>query len=211
MTPLFKDWLFNKFPHRYKKEDSYKDVDGKGLFERFLNALGEELDEEVIPYLESHLDILDSMSVSDALLPHLADTLGNPPDTLRDADKYRLFLKYIVPINRLKGTVGSYDLLFSIFGVTVEIEVDELVRHLYDNDLEYDEKDGDLLYDSDCPECICYSLNIIDGDGNFPLFGEMNEAELENLLKLIGYIEPIDTLLCTLSYNGSEIYSTIPN
>jgi len=204
MVTKFKDWIFSKFPVRYKRDDTYIDGDGKGLFERFLNALGEELDDEVIPYLENHLDNLDPILVSDEMLPHLAETLGNPPDTFKDEDKYRLFLKYIIPINRLKGTSRSYDLLFSIFGVTVTLEVEEVTRHLYDDGSIYD-AETELLYDTDCPECICYTINILDPDGNYPLFGSLSESQLQNLLKLIEYIQPIDLELCDLTYNAVSI------
>jgi len=204
MAVFFESWLFGKFPYRYKKEDTYKDGNGKGIFERFLNALGKELDEEVMPYLEGHLDILDPITVNDDLLTYLAAVLGNPPDTLKDESKYRLLLKYITILNRLKGTVKDYDLLFEIFGVTVTLTEAAITRLLYDNSLSYD--DGEL-YDRDCPLCTCYEIAISDPDGNYPAFGTLDDNPdlKDNFFKLVRYIEPIDMQLCAVTYNGDSI------
>jgi len=48
----FKTYIFKLLPFLFKKEDTYKNVNGEGLFERFTQALGEELDQEVIPAVQ---------------------------------------------------------------------------------------------------------------------------------------------------------------
>lgn len=202
---IFKDWIFTLFPLRFKRDDTYKDANDKGLLERFMESFGDEIDNEIIPYIENYLDIFDALNVSDELLGHLADTLGNPPDTLGYPDKYRLLLKYLVSLNKLKGTIPAYELLFKIFGVNIVIDEFEIDKHFYDTGEYYD--DGSILYDTNCPICSGYEIQISDPYNNFPLFATIDSYPdlLENLIKLVKYVEPINAQWLSMTYNGSPV------
>ena len=197
----FGTWLFNLFPYRFREEDTYKDGDGKGLLERYMQALGEELDEEVIPPISLIAELNDPELVSDKHLVHLADFLGNPPHTFGDDTKYRKLLKYLVKINQHKGTEEGYKLIFGVLGVDVTITEVEPTSNIYDDTLEYDSGN---IYDSNCPPCSKYSLAIEDPDGNCP---EIGDAESDPVLyallrKIIEYVEPINAMMTNLTYNG---------
>ena len=45
------NFLWELFPGFYKEFDTYKDQQGKGLLERYINAIGTEVDQEVLKYL----------------------------------------------------------------------------------------------------------------------------------------------------------------
>lgn len=121
----FENWLFSNLPDYFKLRDSYKDENGQGLFERFIAVLGKEFDDYVIPKAQYFLSIHDSLTTDDMYIAYIAWALGNPPDTFTHypghEDDYRQVLKYIVEINKVKGTKKGFDMLFNLLGVTVNI------------------------------------------------------------------------------------------
>jgi hypothetical protein len=56
----FKQWVFpNLFPAYYKDYDTYKDKNGKGILERFIEVCSNYLDTDIIPDIDNFMDILD--------------------------------------------------------------------------------------------------------------------------------------------------------
>lgn len=121
----FKDWLFENYPGYFKENDTYKNSEGKGLLERFISELGRDFDTYIIPKVRDFLSIHDSLTTDDIYIAYLAWALGNPPDTFTHypghEDDYRQVLKYLVEINKVKGTKQGFDMLFSLLGVTVNL------------------------------------------------------------------------------------------
>ncbi len=203
----FKELLYYTFPKRFQEEDTYIDQNGKGLFQRYIETFGDEWDEELIPKLENYLDKIDVPTTDAQYLTHLAWFLGNPPDLFYDDARYRKFLQYIVDINKVKGTVKSYEMLFFLLGVTVTLTFVPLTTMIHDDALEYD--DG-YKYDEECPSCSEYDLEIID-----PLESQLyirdailgnNSKALSLLLAIIAYVEPINLKLRTLYYDSGNIH-----
>jgi len=52
-------FMFRLLPSYFKANDTYKDADGRGLLERYLDTLGDELQEETIKKMENLIRYLD--------------------------------------------------------------------------------------------------------------------------------------------------------
>lgn len=65
------NFFFKHFPYYYKENDTYKDSNGKGLLERFLEIFCNEVDEEVSPYLDNLGYLMDIENMD--LLPHIEE------------------------------------------------------------------------------------------------------------------------------------------
>lgn len=195
----FKDWLFDTLPYYFRANDSYV-TGGKGLLQRFLMAIGEEIDDNIIIPLTNLFNVYDAALIDEKLIVHLAEILGNPPDTFYDTNTYRRLLKYIPYINKYKGTAKGYEYLFRVLGVMATIEEDELVDYKYDIGHQYDTS---VKYDSQCPPCSNYTLLITDADNNCPILADAPTDPLiyNMLLNLIRYVEPINARLTGYSYN----------
>lgn len=201
-----RDFLWDLFPGFYKEFDTYKDSEGKGLLERYIKAIGTEVDEGVLNYLEEEsddyfLNNIEALKVREDLIVHLADVLGNPPGVFYNED-YRKLLQYIVPIYKIKGTLLAYTLFLNLFGYNVEIiefdpnenETGLDIPNSYDDGLF---KDDEVLYDSlmsenadACRWCSDYSLIITAIAG-----GGVSMDIINRIYKVVYFIEPINARL----------------
>lgn len=120
MAFSLKNTIFSLFGYNDKVVDSYKNVSGKGIYERYLEALGEEYDTYTLTAIDNLLEntiIPNKMLLK--FLPYQEDNLGIPYFT---SDEFirRKILKYIFKVNQCKGTKVSYEMLFRLFGFTVD-------------------------------------------------------------------------------------------
>jgi hypothetical protein len=206
----FKSLIYDQFPRRFREEDTYIDQNGKGLFRRFIETMGDEWDQELSGKLENYLDLFSVLDTDSKYLVHLAWFLGNPPDMLYSDVRYRRLLRYLMDINKCKGTLKSYDMIFFMLGVTVTLTIYPPKVMKYDiGTLKYDET---LRYDEECPTCSDYDLAIHDPEGNQIAIGQALEqpgpgsaALLALLGAIIKYVEPINMRLMTLTYDGDPI------
>jgi len=208
---VFKDWIFSLFP-RYIWEHDTLPVNGKGLFQRYMETFGEEIDEEIKDYITNFINIIDVTSTEDKYLVYLAEFLGNPPTLFYSDVRYRKLLRYLMDIIKCKGTVRSYELIFGLLGCTIElVEIPPSVMK-YDWYGELGEEvpttlvvyDSGYRYDEECPSCSDYYLNITDPDG--VLAGALTNTILYALLmKIIKFVEPINMNLINLTINEFEV------
>lgn len=152
----FQNWIFNQLPTYFKKFDTYKDLNGRGLLERFLEALGLELDQELIPPLENYLDITDTSTAPSEHIVHISYTLGRPPNFFTSEAEYRKFLSFILSLYKIKGTLKSYQALLAYFNYQVNLITEFPPCVTYDTEFTYDE-DG-TAYDTCCEPCVKYKL-----------------------------------------------------
>lgn len=140
----FRDHIFDMFPFYYHNTDTYKDPDGKGILQRFLEVCGSYLDNEVMPDVDNFMDCLD-VDISDPIfLNYIWEYFGfipysygiiiqgkplNPEDIKREIIEYkhfpyadtRLVLKYAISLYKIRGTKKFYDILGRIYGVKFEL------------------------------------------------------------------------------------------
>lgn len=142
----FKQWVFlNLFPAYYKDYDTYKDKNGKGILERFIEVCSNYLDTDIIPDIDNFMDILDVDVTPDIFLnyfweyfdyipyaygvlvkgtPFTKENVAswlNTPDGFPKADT-RSILKYAVSLYKIRCTRDFYTILGRFYGVRFELE-----------------------------------------------------------------------------------------
>ncbi len=192
----FKDWFFSLLPFHFKLNDTYKDTNGEGILERFLRNPGDEIDEQVIPFIEGYI-AATSLGGDPKFLTHIAYTLGNPPDLWlgNDNTKYDLFLQHVVSIYKIKGTIKSYELMFLLLGYIVTIvEYPEYVPAAFDSGGEFD---SGLYFDGKCPTCSDYSIFITPAnvDCYNPQLYVITQQMIDLFWLIIKWLEPINAHL----------------
>lgn len=210
-----KDLIWGYFPWWYHEADTYKDGNNKGVFQRYLEALANEWDDELTPKLEGVRDLNDSINTDDKFLRHLAWFLGNPPDMVYSDARYRKLLRYIHGVNIYKGTEEGYKRLFRLLGLGVSLVIHELVDYQYDNSLlNYDDTVNWYRYDSECPSCTEYSLTLVDEEGYltqvFTDLGANSQPVVDIIMALIKYVEPINMRLRLLTFGSDPILNDKP-
>jgi len=204
----FTNWIFDRFPRRFKIEDSYKDADGKGLLERMMGVIGDELDEEIIPLIEDYQVQQNPITCDSKFINLIAFFYGNPPSPLSYEDLYRKLLSKITEVNKIKGTEASYVLFFKLIGLDVAVREVPLVDYRYDKDnIRYDNNEH-LRYDMNCPPCSGYYLDILDHDNLYPEFihNPIDPEIFKLLMSMIRYCEPINARLIEVTYDDTPLY-----
>lgn len=150
---FFNTWLWNKIPYAIRKRDSYKDLSGKGIMERTLEAYGEELDENFMPFLNNFIDLFSIETMPTKFLTTKASDLGGLPTLNNDPIVFRKLLLLATQIFKIKGTEKSYQLIFNLLGYDVKIwDIEPNKKAFYDDKVSrYDDAtyDGDYQWYSD--------------------------------------------------------------
>lgn len=207
MRKSFMNSIFPLLPVYFKEFDSYKDKHDRGFLERFLIAHGWEIDQEIIPFIECYLDIIDASVTPSKYLDHLSDVLGNPPDIFNN-DSYRNILLYAVTIYKIKGTRRSYELFFSLLGFDVEIyELPWAIESkYYDNSEQYDIGDNITTYDmGSCQHCNYYDIIFYTTDTENQI---LTPDFLARVRKVVEFLQPIDLKLRNFDF-GVKLEDTI--
>jgi hypothetical protein len=204
-----RDFLWDLFPYFYYKYDTYKNSTGEGLLHRYIKSLGEEIDEEVMGFLNENsnkyfLNNIEALKVDDNLIEYLSSVLGNPP-SIFDNIEYRKLLQYIVPIYKIKGSLLSYKLFLNLLGFGVKIieyepskrtEDISSTENLYDMSNIYDDY---IIYDTflsdsgnelNCLSCSDYIL-ILNQIGPH----QLTDVLISRIKQVIHLIEPINARL----------------
>lgn len=192
----FKQFFKERLNTYMLKNDTYPDIQGEGLFQRYMALFGESLDYEQARHIDDYLDIIDASITEEKYLTHLSDVLGNPPDVFKSVEQYRNLLSYITNVYKVKGTKRGYELFFYILGFTIEIKnlPATTIDLRYDSNFRYD---SNQRYDpDDCMSCSFYDITIkkinteeytIDGNtlellNNAIAFNEPINAKLRNFI-----------------------------
>lgn len=165
------NYLFGQLPRYYKQQDTYKDSNDEGFLERYLEVFCQEIDNELIDYIDEVLILFEplgygDLSISNAndFLIHLAETFGNPPD-IGTTDQYKALISYILHILGKKGTQESMELYLNLLGYTINsINSETVSGNTYDSSpvLQYD-KGGQ--YDSGFTFYSGFNIEITDYPG----------------------------------------------
>lgn len=145
----FKEWLFsNFFPSYYKENDTYKDENGKGILERFIEVCSEYFDDNITPNIDNLLDQIDPDTAQGLFLNYIWEYFGYLPfawgvlignndedwdfskdqvsrwmNTLTAFPKAdaRKMLKYAISLYKIRGTEAFYQILGRFYGVQFTI------------------------------------------------------------------------------------------
>lgn len=207
----FKDWFFNKLPNYYHANDSFKDEDGKGLLQRYLENIGEDIDDNIVPFIDNLLDILDPTKQANnnyKFLNHLAYTVGSPPDIFlgdpAQAAKYAKLLSHIVSIYKIKGTKKSFVSFFALLGYTVNV-----IEWVPANPDIFDGLDTfeDALFDQggcqDCSEFSILNQAILNNGPCGQTGNPVLDASLYSLMvEMVEFLQPYATTLRSIITAG---------
>lgn len=188
----FKEFIFDQFPEFYQNSDTYKNSEGKGIFQRFCETLGMEFDEEIVPYIENLTNLLDFRYADAKYLPLLGGLIGAPQFTGITEEAYRKLLENLIYIYQIKGTKESFEKLFSIFGYSIELlsDINPLATY-YDDVAKYD--DGST-YDNLEKYYTYFDIkfyNLITGD--LLDYSTMSQTERNLIDELILFLKPINS------------------
>lgn len=148
----FKQYIFTHlFPQYYHDHDTYKDDNGKGILERFIDSCSMYLDDYItgsgtndLPGLDNFLDNLDVDIMPDLFLNYLWEYFGyfpysygliiqgetySPEDIKKQLREYskqfprgsRKILKYAISLYKIRGTLLFFKILGKFYGVRFEI------------------------------------------------------------------------------------------
>jgi hypothetical protein len=122
---LFKRW----FTPYHKANDSYKDANGVGLLERIIQAIGWELDTNVMPYIDNLFkNTIDPKNIQEKLIAYREQELGVNLMYDNTLQKRRQILQYWFRIVQIKGTKRGYEVCIRLMNFegliifTVDVE-----------------------------------------------------------------------------------------
>jgi len=152
-----KNYFFKTLPDFFRIHDTYPDANGKGILERFLDTLQEDMEttEKDITSLSS---AIFPGEAKEEHLDYISAFLGTPPLLILDEeDLYRFNLSHIIGVYKYKGTEEGVRRFFTMWGFDTELIYTTPLQSLYDIPLHYD--DGNH-YDQGCSVCIEVQLNL---------------------------------------------------
>lgn len=195
---FFNTWFFKQFPPRYQSLDSYKDVDNRGLLERYLgDVIGVELDVSIKNELDTFLNIWNLNKTPTNLLPFMGGNLGYVPNLQTTSRQYRKLLSYIIPIYQTKGTELSFQLVYKILGYECKI-IEEVPKKStkYDSLYLYDAEPDLEIYDQDCDVCSNFWIALKPLNSN-PLFlpsFTFSPLEIQQGLEIAEWLRPLNAI-----------------
>ena len=188
---FFNTWIFSQFPKRFKKDDTYKDANGRGVLERYLQIFGQELDNNFMPLIQNMQDILSVKKCDDKFLPLIGAYMGALPAPDNLPATYRLILAAGVQIYKAKGTANSFKIMFNILGYDCNIvPIQPIAPATYDSTQTYD--DGTSKYDQSCSNCTDFSIRIQPSDPSLVSGFVLTTAIRAQAQQIVDLLKPID-------------------
>jgi len=187
----------NKIPVQ-SEEDSLT-VEYKGQLQRFNENLARDWDENLLPTIDNLLEnTFIASSAYDKFIPYLEDLFGIPAMS-QDIEARRRILKNVLPMYKVKGTINSYKILFSLLGFdSVEVEKIELDGGWDNPFFTFDSDSRTFDSNPDCYPCSYYRLKLT---GTIALTQGLYSF-IEEVLKII---EPINAKMYSFYYNGKIV------
>lgn len=191
-----KNIIFDLYGSRDRKNDINKDVNYKGLHQRFNELLAGDLDDNEINLINKIVE--NTVNPATALvrfLPNLEYQFGIPAFNSND-DMRRKFLCYIIRLNPYKGTKLGYIYMLRLLGFSGANFIEHSNNFGFDSPITFD--DPVRFFDMGCRGCSDYEIDVL---GTLTL----TPALTESIKAIIKYNEPINADLISLKYNGVTI------
>lgn len=142
--------LIDLLPITYKELDTYKNEEGEGILERFLQVCGDYFEDKIVPDINSIENLIDIDTTSPIYLNYIWELLGSIPfaygvlldtrlwdtyskvsdnseawlkalETLPPKARPRDILKYAIPLYKIRGTLDFYNTLLGFYGFKCKI------------------------------------------------------------------------------------------
>lgn len=200
MARPLKNFFFYSLPVYFKIFDADK-VAGEGILERFINILEGESETSYNKAVGME-DLYNPLLIPLSHLYILGSVMGSPPTLFNLETPYRNLLNGLPSLLKVKGTVKAIEMFFKLFGASVEIIDETPPIYKYDTETRYD---GTARYDTPCSRCFYISINIIDSTGILPFSDKISGKVLDELLKIIYWLIPINVFLNRIKYNSIDL------
>lgn len=197
MQYTLKDKIFNFFGVNAKVNDSYKDVNKKGINERYQESLGSDYDDNVSNLIDNlHDNTLNPRTFLYKFINLIEYNFGNPFIVIDTPARRRKMIEFSNSFYRIKGTFLSHQVLYNMLGFNVD-DIVNVERESGFDSVSFT-LDDVRRFDS---SALCCRHYVIELSG-----GVVVSDELYDLVFAIAeYLRPIDAELDGINYNGSPI------
>ena len=205
MPTNLKDRIFGMFFTLFDKvQDANKNAENKGTLERYCELIGEDLDENLIPFIDdAHDNLIVPLTMLQRYIADREISLGNNVLFLGTDDPMRRrIIKHWHKYVQAKGTLTSYNAMFAMLGITAVIN-ENLSRGGFDSPTTFDSDTRPTFDSGRCRPCTEYNI-VLAGP---PLSIEIYNA----ILSIVLFNEPINARLTNITYNGQSITTVAPN
>jgi hypothetical protein len=187
----FKDNVFKRFFNDfYQRNDSYKDVNGRGLLQRFIETKADDLDTNVLAPLDDFIEnTLLPNSIVQNLLPYREGELGVNLFFDNTIAQRRRVLQYFIRISQVKGTKRGYELCFRL------MSFQNLIINTVDTITYFDDPHPVAGCNA------CYDYDVILTGSLLIITPDIVDA----FFNIIDYNEPVDCDIRYVIYNGNYV------
>lgn len=196
-TYTLKDKIFDFFGVDDKIRDINKDGNGKGSFERYNEAIGEDYDEELGTLIDNLMsNTLVPQTLLIKFLPLMEKMLGGLPLIVGTENIRRKTIEFFTKLYLVKGTALSYQMLFLSLGFDTVNILEFTGDTSFDSDFTFD--DSARRFDQSASGCALYTIELT---GSITVDDEV----IAVMLKIIEFLEPIYVELKEIKYNGIPV------
>lgn len=193
------DKIFGLFGVNAKRKDTYKDLNDKGITQRYHEAIAAEYDEFLAPLIDDFIaNTMMPRTMLLTLIPNMMDMLGGVVVVSDSEFMKRKIIGFFRMLYRIKGTRTGYEVLLRLLGfydivITVTGGSGGFDSGTFD--------DPGRTFDSYL-KCGCkkYTLTL---SANFTITPEIEAA----VARIIEFNEPINAKLTGIIYNVNELYA----
>lgn len=205
MPTNLKERIFGMFFTLFDKvQDANKNAENKGTLERYCELIGEDLDNNLIPFIDNaHDNLIVPLTMLQRYIADREISLGNNVLFLGTDDPMRRrIIKHWHKYVQAKGTLTNYNAMFAMLGVTATIN-ENLNAGGFDSPTTFDSDTRPTFDSGRCRPCTEYDI-VLTGP---PLSIEIYNA----ILSIVLFNEPINARLTDITYNGQSITNVVPN
>lgn len=213
MAFRFKGWIFDNLYTKYDRiTDPNKDADGRGTHERVCEVIEGVLDEEILDPLESMTkNLVNPLTLIDKYVVDREISIGYKSEWKwiyqQPMDFRRNLLSIMAQLFSIRSTKWAYSLMLSWKGWVVVID-EVFVEGGFDSPYTFDS--DERTFDSFCPTCTTYSLNIVGADETGNSAAPLYDDSLLFIAFVVEFNQPINLLLTKVIFNGQDITNQIP-
>lgn len=197
MAYSLKENIFNFFGVGAKVNDTYKDVDGKGIWERYSETVGEQYDEDLQPLIDDFIaNVVDPTTALQKMLIYLEGDVGFPISLYNTTPWRRKMLVLHHWITLVKGTLLSHEILYRMMGLaTVVVTFVDPVTG-FDSPLTLDSPTR--TFDENLLACQHYVIELT----GVPV---LTSADNIRIWRIARYLKPIDGEIDDITYNAVSV------
>lgn len=205
--------LIEYLPFYYKDSDTYKDSDGKGILEKFLEICGTYFQDNIKKSIDNTLEhcLKVDKDIDDTYLNYIWESFGKFPFAKPDSKSILKLskeqkvdlIKYVISLYKIRGSRKFYEIIFRLYS-----NKDNLLelKNIEETSPDYieDFRDGSISRDNIDSTDVWPYFDMIPFDSN-EKFDEYREISLHGKVDFYVNINPL------ISTNMKEVWSAIKN